>query len=149
MRISDSIADFISSLLSETEGQVELQRSTLADRFNCVPSQINYVIATRFTPEHGFIVESRRGGGGYIRISRITSPRDLALMHVVNSVGDSISSAFAHAALHNMYDAQLLGEIEVAIIAAALSDQALKEVPPNLRSLVRADIFKRCIMCVR
>ncbi|MBO5645957.1 MAG: CtsR family transcriptional regulator, partial [Clostridia bacterium] len=74
MRISDSIADFISELLRR-EGEVELQRNLLADRFNCVPSQINYVISTRFTPEHGYVVESRRGGGGYIRITRLANPR--------------------------------------------------------------------------
>ena len=72
MRISDSIADFISELLRR-EGEVELQRNLLADQFNCVPSQINYVITTRFTPEHGYVVESRRGGGGYIRITRLAA----------------------------------------------------------------------------
>ena len=67
MAISDLIAGFIMEALDDTAGVAELQRSELAQRFNCVPSQINYVISTRFSPERGYIVESRRGGGGYIR----------------------------------------------------------------------------------
>jgi transcriptional regulator CtsR len=69
MGISDIIANFILEEISEAEGTAELQRAELAQRFNCVPSQINYVISTRFSPEHGYIVESRRGGNGYIRIN--------------------------------------------------------------------------------
>ena len=74
MGISDIIANFILEEISEAEGTAELQRAELAQRFNCVPSQINYVISTRFSPEHGYIVESRRGGNGYIRITRVYSP---------------------------------------------------------------------------
>ena len=71
MGITDMIASFIHDALEEADGVLELQRSDLAQRFNCVPSQINYVMSTRFSPERGYIVESRRGGGGYIRISRV------------------------------------------------------------------------------
>lgn len=71
MGISDLIAGFIQDALDEANGVLELQRSDLAQRFGCVPSQINYVMSTRFSPEHGYIVESRRGGGGYIRIRRV------------------------------------------------------------------------------
>ena len=146
MRISDNIADFINALLRQEDGEVELQRNTLADRFNCVPSQINYVIQTRFTPEHGFVVESRRGGGGYIRISRIASPRQVALMHVVNSVGEAISARGAEICLRNLLDAGLLPPAGQRLAAAATGDQALRCLPPQLRDRVRADILKRCIM---
>ena len=71
MKMSDVIADFIGEMLSDGGGVAELQRKSLADRFSCVPSQINYVIETRFTPEHGYLVESQRGGGGFIRIIRL------------------------------------------------------------------------------
>ena len=70
MKMSDVIADFIGEMLSDGGGVAELQRKSLADRFSCVPSQINYVIETRFTPEHGYLVESQRGGGGFIRIEK-------------------------------------------------------------------------------
>ena len=66
---------------------LEVQRSDLAQRFNCVPSQINYVMTTRFSPEHGYLVESRRGGGGYIRITQVRTDRQTLLMHVINSCG--------------------------------------------------------------
>ena len=79
MGISDLIAAFIRESLEETDGVLELQRSDLAERFNCVPSQINYVMSTRFSPEHGYIVESRRGGGGYIRIRRVRMDRPTLL----------------------------------------------------------------------
>ena len=146
MRISDSIADFISAMLREEDGAVELQRNLLADRFNCVPSQINYVLSTRFTPEHGFVVESHRGGGGYIRITRITNPRQVALMHIVNSVGEGISARGAEICLHNLLDAGMLSEAAARLIGAALGDRALGAVPPELRDVVRADILKRCLM---
>ena len=72
MKISDSVANYILELLETDHGSAEIQRNELANILGCVPSQINYVITSRFTPEQGYIVESRRGGGGYIRITRIT-----------------------------------------------------------------------------
>ena len=80
MGISDTIAEFINELLRD-ESSTEVQRAELASRFNCVPSQINYVISTRFSPERGYIVESRRGGGGYIRIIRVMPEPGDVLMH--------------------------------------------------------------------
>ena len=90
MGISDLIAGFIQDALDEANGVLELQRSDLAQRFGCVPSQINYVMSTRFSPEHGYIVESRRGGGGYIRIRRVQMDRQTLLMHVINSIGGEL-----------------------------------------------------------
>ena len=90
MGTSDRIARFILDALESADGTAELQRSSLADRFGCVPSQINYVIATRFSPERGYMVESRRGGGGYIRIARVQMDRQTLLMHVINSIGGEL-----------------------------------------------------------
>ena len=90
MGISDLIASFIRDSLEDADGVLELQRNDLAERFHCVPSQINYVMSTRFSPEHGYIVESRRGGGGYIRITRVQVDRPTLLMSVINSIGESI-----------------------------------------------------------
>ena len=81
MGTSDLIARFIMEALDNEEGIAELQRSMIANRFGCVPSQINYVISTRFSPEHGYVVESRRGGGGYIRIKRVRSSPTLSNPH--------------------------------------------------------------------
>ena len=89
MKMSDVIENFIRELF-ENESSIELKRNELAGYFNCVPSQINYVISSRFTPEHGYIVESRRGGGGYIKITRVSFDKPSAIMHTVNHVGDDI-----------------------------------------------------------
>ncbi|MDR2665806.1 MAG: CtsR family transcriptional regulator, partial [Oscillospiraceae bacterium] len=78
--MSDAIAGFINDMLTGADGSAELQRAELANRFNCVPSQINYVISTRFSPERGYIVESRRGGGGYIRIRRVSMAPEKLIM---------------------------------------------------------------------
>ena len=80
MGITDMIAGFIQEALDDAGGVLEMQRGDLAQRFGCVPSQINYVMSTRFSPEHGYIVESRRGGGGYIRITRVHVDRQTLMI---------------------------------------------------------------------
>ena len=103
MGISDLIAGFLQDCLDETgDGVLEVQRGELAQRFNCVPSQINYVMSTRFSPERGYIVESRRGGNGYIRITRVQVDRETLLMHVINSLGDRVDLPSARAILGNL-----------------------------------------------
>lgn len=103
MGISDLIASFLQDSLDTAEdGVLEVQRSELAQRFNCVPSQINYVMSTRFSPERGYIVESRRGGNGYIRITRVQVDRATLMMHVINSLGSSVDLASARAILSNL-----------------------------------------------
>ena len=101
--ISDLIASFLQESLEETDGGVlEVQRNDLAQRFNCVPSQINYVMSTRFSPERGYIVESRRGGNGYIRITRVRVDRQTLLMQVINTLGSQVDLASARAILNNL-----------------------------------------------
>ena len=110
MGISDLIARYILEELELENGSAMLSRSELADKFNCVPSQINYVLMTRFSPEHGYTVESRRGGSGYIRVSRVRMDRGKLFMHVVNAVGDSIDAQSAAAFLGNMQSANAITE---------------------------------------
>ena len=93
MRLSDEIAGLIMNMLESSDGTAEIQRNDLAERIGCVPSQINYVLTSRFTPEQGYIVESRRGGGGYIRIRRISSSPAMTIMHIVNSIGTKIDQS--------------------------------------------------------
>ncbi|MBQ8974258.1 MAG: CtsR family transcriptional regulator [Oscillospiraceae bacterium] len=144
--ISDLIAGFINEMLSSTDGTAELQRSELANRFNCVPSQINYVISTRFSPERGYIVESRRGGGGYIRITRVRVDPQRLLMHTVNSVGDSIDSQTCTALTKNLLDSGTVNEATARLILAATGDNALRPVPRQLRDIARASIFKQMLI---
>ena len=102
MRMSDLVAQYIIEMLDRENGSAEIQRNELAGNLGCVPSQINYVITSRFTPEKGYIVESRRGGGGFIRISRVKMDRGTALMHIINSIGTTLDKASAEAMLKNM-----------------------------------------------
>ena len=122
-RLSDIIEDFIKELINETDGVIEIQRNELANYFKCVPSQINYVIDTRFTSEKGFLVESRRGGGGHIRIRRVNINRPGSyLMHVINSMGDSLTQQSAEAFIRNFCDYDIITGKEANIINAAISD---------------------------
>ena len=95
MRVSDIIEEFIKELFDE-ENEIEIQRNDLAQKFNCVPSQINYVISTRFKPSQGYYVESTRGGGGHITIKKVNNTKSDYLMHIINNIGNSISNSEAH-----------------------------------------------------
>ena len=146
MATSDLIASFILQALEESDGFAELQRSALAEMFSCVPSQITYVISTRFSPERGYVVESRRGGGGYIRISRVRqSPREL-IMHTVNSVGGSLDYATATAFVSNIYETGIIDKSTARLLLAAVGDKALRPIAPVDRDTVRASIFKQLMV---
>lgn len=146
MKLSDGIEKFLLDLLSG-EDEVEIQRNTLAGHFGCVPSQINYVIQTRFTAERGYVIESRRGGGGYIKITRTVSPGDNFKMHIVNSIGDSIDFETTKVFVRNMLDYDMLSKREAQIILSALSDNALALLPP-VRDKLRASLFKNMLVCI-
>ena len=146
MAVSDLIARFILDTLNECNGSAELQRSMLAERFNCVPSQINYVMSTRFSPEHGYIVESRRGGNGYIRITRVRTDRKTLLMHVINSIGDELDAASARAIVQNLVDSEAGSAEAGQSLLAATGDRALRRVDRSGRDMLRADIFKQVLI---
>ena len=147
MGISDLIASFLQDSLDMAEnGVLEVQRSDLAQRFNCVPSQINYVMSTRFSPERGYIVESRRGGNGYIRITRVQVDRQTLMMHVINSLGDSVDLASTRAILSNLVQSGALEHSVGQMILTAVGDKALGRVPREKRDAVRADILKQVLI---
>ena len=147
MGISDLIASFLQESLEEAEnGVLEVQRSDLAQRFNCVPSQINYVMSTRFSPERGYIVESRRGGNGYIRITRVQIDHQTLLMHVINSLGDEVDLPSARAILSNVVQSGALEENMGRALLAAVGDKALAAVPKEKRDCVRAAILKQVLI---
>lgn len=147
MGISDLIASFLQDSLDTAEnGVLEIQRSDLAQRFNCVPSQINYVMSTRFSPERGYIVESRRGGNGYIRITRVRVDRETLLMHVINSLGGSVDLSSARAILSNLVQSGAMDRALGQTILTAVGDKALGQVPREKRDAVRADILKQVLI---
>ncbi|MCL2201206.1 MAG: CtsR family transcriptional regulator [Oscillospiraceae bacterium] len=146
MGISDTIAVFIDQMLRDMDGVAELQRSELASRFNCVPSQINYVISTRFSPEHGYIVESRRGGGGYIRISRVAADSQMLIMHTVNAIGGRIDLGTVAALVANLRHNEILSESEAGLVLSAVGNNALRSVRPEDRDVLRAGILKQMLI---
>ncbi|MCL2884598.1 MAG: CtsR family transcriptional regulator [Oscillospiraceae bacterium] len=138
--LSDEIAAYILQLLEAEPEGAELRRNELAESLGCVPSQINYVLTSRFTPELGFVVESRRGGGGYIRIRRVAHPSPL--MHVVGALGGTLPQAAAMTILESLCAQGALAEDIARLIAAAVSDTALRGVPATGRDEIRASLFK-------
>jgi transcriptional regulator CtsR len=148
MRLSDAIEQFIKTMLTQTEQEIELKRNELAEYFNCAPSQINYVLATRFTPDHGYIIESRRGGGGYIRIFRMEQDTSEQLMYLLHErVGESISALESSHLITQLQERALLSEGEAAIMLAAISPQALGcPIPTAMKDAMRARIMKCMLM---
>lgn len=142
MRISDSIEKFILELLKDEESWIELNRKEIADIFHCVPSNINYVMETRFNSSRGFIVESRRGGGGYIRIKRIETEEDIS--HILDNIGASINSAGAVSVIKYLTERGKISEREMNIMSAAVSDKAITADQPA-RDYIRASVLKNII----
>ncbi len=146
MRMSDLVAQHILEMLEEQDGNAEIRRNELASDLGCVPSQINYVITSRFTPEQGYIVESRRGGGGYIRITRVKMDKSTAIMHIVNSIGAKLDKASAEVMIKNMYSQSIIDLTTARLLAAAVSERIFKDVPQEFRDVFRARIFKNMLI---
>lgn len=145
MNLSKEITKMILDMLSDS-GTTEIKRNDLAEQLGCVPSQINYVLASRFTPEQGYIVESRRGGGGYIKITRATCTPETLMMHLINSIGDSMDEKTCRANIQNLYARGILSQQTAQVMSAAISDKAYREIPQELRNTVRASVFKQMLI---
>ena len=146
MRMSDLVAKHILDMLEQQSGTAEIQRNELAGTLGCVPSQINYVITSRFTPEQGYIVESRRGGGGYIKITRVKMDKGTAIMHIVNSIGLTLDRVTAEIMINNMYNQSVIDITTARLLAAAMSERVFIEVPQDFRDVFRARIFKNMLL---
>lgn len=147
MRLSDLIAAEINRMIDESENDsAEIQRNDLAMHMGCVPSQINYVISSRFVPEHGYIVESRRGGGGYIKIKRVKLDKSSAIMHIVNTIGDGIDDAAARIILENCCCGGLFSEEAAGLMYSAISSTVMRYLPVEYRDIMRAAILKQMLL---
>ena len=147
MRMSDLITREIIRMLNESEGNTaEIQRNEFAGVIGCAPSQINYVLSSRFTPEHGYIIESRRGGGGYIRIKRVVLNSSSAFMHIINSIGDGIDSMSTRIVIENCLEAGLVNKQTARLMAAAVSESVMQTVPPIFKDSLRATILKQMLL---
>ena len=149
MRLSDTIEAFIKTMMQDEEEDIcELKRNELAEYFHCAPSQINYVLSTRFTPDHGYAISSQRGGGGYVRIVRIRASRVDGLSYYLNErIGDAIDEQRALIICHQLFDKKVITENEAKLMTAAVSKQALSiPMPENMKNILRARILKSMLI---
>ncbi len=144
---ADLIETYLSELLSRSDDVIEVQRSELAEIFSCVPSQINYVIATRFTPLRGYLVESKRGGGGYIRIRRIASQHINEISQLLRSVGDSIPQKEAEGIIWRLESDSILSQREASLLRVAVSRDTLL-LPLPERDILRARLLSSMLAAV-
>lgn len=140
MLMTDIIANMIEEMLRESNGELELKRNDLAGQIGCVPSQINYVITSRFTPERGYMIESRRGGGGYVRITKVQMNRDEYLMHIFHSIGNDLDIRSCKAFINALYDNDIITPREKNIITSVFA------IP--MTDDVRADMMRQIILAL-
>lgn len=144
--ISDRIEHMIKQMLEEGDGEILIVRNEMANRINVVPSQISYVLSTRFTNVQGYLTESKRGGGGGIVVKRVTpSARSAYLMHACNAIGDRVSFSEAKVLIQNFEDYGAIDQRVAAVFTAAVSNKALAGIDPYERNDVRAAIMKNVL----
>ena len=146
-QLSDNIERFIKELMEE-DAQIDLRRNELAQHFGCAPSQINYVLATRFSVDHGYIIESRRGGGGYVRVVRMKARSDQSLMNLLlERVGNSISEEAAFAITEQLFERGLVTHNEAMLVRAAVERNALV-LPISAKDVLRAAVLRNMLVRV-
>ncbi len=145
MKLSDVIADMILDMFDDNTSTVQIQRNDLAQQLGCVPSQINYVITSRFTPEQGYTIESRRGGGGYILITRASSRED-ALTSLINSIGNSIDEKTARAHIYNLNNQNIIGDRAAQLMLSVISDSNFKGLDETAKNKIRASQLKQMLL---
>ena len=147
--MSDMIEEYIKRALSD-DGRIEIKRNELADLFNCVPSQINYVINTRFTIEHGYTVESKRGGGGYIRIVKLQVKSNTEMLdRMKRIIRDRISEKDAQIIIQTLYENEYMNRREAQIMLAAISSDNFTGSPlidDQIRSNTLLSMIKLLIL---
>ncbi len=145
MKLSDVIADMILDMFDDETPTVQIQRNDLAAQLGCVPSQINYVITSRFTPEQGYRIESRRGGGGCIMITRAAS-KENALVSLINSIGKSIDEKNARSHIYNLNYHSLVSDKASKMMLSVISDTNYKGLPPEVKDTIRASQLKQMLL---
>ena len=140
-QLSNEIEKFIKDLMEE-DSQIELKRNELAQHFGCAPSQINYVLATRFTIDHGYVIESRRGGGGYVRIVRMRqeSGKNL-LQELLARIGNAIDEDTSVAIISHLMECGIITRREALLMRAAVTQQALA-LPVSAKDVLRAAVLR-------
>lgn len=144
--LSDIIAQYIDQQLDTTDGAVELCRSELADNFGCTPSQITYVLRTRFSPTRGYQIESRRGGGGYVRVWRVSGEHAECISETIRSrLAQPLSRRQAEEIIQGLVHMGVADEAAGELMQAAVSDRALRDVDPEQAARVRSRILSQML----
>lgn len=144
-RLSDIIEDFLKEMLDESDKQsIEIKRNELANTFNCAPSQINYVLSTRFSIDNGYTVESRRGGGGHIRIIRLKLDKADLIASILGQIGDNVSLNKGISIIKFLFERNIINEREMKIMVAAINSRSLL-VDNDIKNEVRAYVLKAMI----
>lgn len=151
MRLSDTIEQFIKDMMQqEQQAEIDLKRNELAEYFHCAPSQINYVLSTRFTPDHGYVTSSQRGGGGYIRIVRIVRSGNEQLRYLLNErIGEAITPSEVQVLCNQLAERKIISVRDAQLMIAATSPAALSvPVPEAIKSVMRARILRSMLLTV-
>lgn len=145
--ISDIIEGYLKAIIEEEQnGTIEIKRNEVAEKFQCVPSQINYVINTRFTAERGYAVESKRGGGGYIRIFRVrANTRKDLIEHILSGLHEGVSHTMAVDVVYRLLEEAVITERESKLILAAV-DRTTIRIPLPERDELRARILQAMLI---
>ncbi|MBA5851796.1 CtsR family transcriptional regulator [Clostridium sp. cel8] len=148
-RLSDVIEEFIKQMMeSSSESQLQIRRNELANHFSCAPSQINYVLTTRFTVDKGYYVESKRGGGGCIIIRRVLCSSNRNLLDLIfEKIGDSITYNVATNIIDGLFEADIITKREARILKVVINDRTFNEFADNKNKL-RASVLKSAMMVI-
>jgi len=142
--MSDLIESYLKNVLHKNE-TVEIRRSEIADQFNCVPSQINYVINTRFTIQQGYVVESKRGGGGYIRIMKVNLVDEMDILNALSDlVPEELSAREGNHLLQNLYENELITKREAQMMSLMMEKDTFSSNVKNAAE-IRSNMMKKLI----
>lgn len=146
--LTSDIERFLKAMLEEsTDGMLEIGRNDLAMQFDCAPSQINYVLSTRFTPHNGYLIESKRGGNGFIKIITIVE-EDNYLSYLIKNLNKQMTETNADSLFKDLYNREYFTKDEFLMAKYATSDKALAAIECKDRSSVRSDIIKHILLSV-
>lgn len=146
--LTSEIERFLKMMLEDSvDGMLEIGRNDLATRFDCAPSQINYVLSTRFTPYNGYLIESKRGGNGFIKIITIVEEDDY-ISYLIKNLNEQMTEASADILFMDLYKKKYFTRDEFLMAKYATSDKALSRIEAKSRNYLRSDIIKNILLSV-
>jgi len=148
--ISDIIENYLKSVLLQSDKDILIiKRSEIADKFQCVPSQINYVINTRFTIEKGYIVESKRGGGGYIRIAKLKLYDHAQIIdQLLHLIENKFSQQMAENMIYRLLEEEIISTREAKIMLSVINQLVLLNDLP-FRDELRAKLMEAMLTTLK